>query len=379
MKKSFLLLLIVLSACAHRKPVQKPEQFTSEKCEEKFDQALETSSEKALDSVSELFTMNCFHEVISLGKYLRVQNRDKFFALSTEAAELLTPEGTFTEYVLESYERGYLSLLTSMSYLHLKKENEALIELRKSIEEQKAGLYNYGEDPVLNLLYGAMWDRFDSAMARPYWKRLTEDPSIDQSVQKFAQRRIDQIDQHSGRKILWQIDGYGYLPELDWHSDFIKREKGPYKITASTPFPESCQTEQSLLMSTESWVQKISNRYHSNYHPFLYTKSLIRAPVAIGYGIIGVSTGVAIGIGGCGISAKADSGGAELCEASLKVAGAMISATGNLVEYTLKPDLRHWRLLPKAIQLKQASADTLLAESCQTSSAMLRTVKLTPE
>lgn len=58
-------------------------------------------------------------------------------------------------------------------------------------------------------------------------------------------------------------------------------------------------------MSTNSWIKKLSTRYDSDYHPLLYTKSLVRFPIGIAYGIVGISAGTAIGVGGCVAAAEA--------------------------------------------------------------------------
>lgn len=49
----------------------------------------------------------------------------------------------------------------------MKKNDDALVEWRWGSQEQHAELYNFGEDPTLNLIMAALWDRFDTSMARP--------------------------------------------------------------------------------------------------------------------------------------------------------------------------------------------------------------------
>ncbi len=380
MKKIILpVLMLILTGCASTDDVKPPRHFTSLNCETAFEEVDNQKPDEQLDMVSDFFNHSCYNEVIALGNHIRKYRRDKIYNVTAEAIEIFTPEGTVTPYVMESHERGYLTLLISMSYLHQGQEDAALVELRRGSDEQKAELYNYGQDPILNLLMAALWDRFDTSMARPYWKFLSEFSPAATSLSQFAQERLKQIDSHPGEKIVWKIDGFGYLPELDWHADFLSQKKGPYRIEATTSFPPACASENSLLVPTQYWVDKIAIKYNSEYHPFLYAKSLARLPIGIGYGVIGVTSGLAVGIGGCGIAVQGNGdGAADLCGASLQAAGAIIGASGDLVSYTLKPDLRHWKKMPSAIYL---SRDESLAHepACLTShSSMFRTIQLTP-
>jgi hypothetical protein len=379
MKKTLLVLLsLVFVGCASIEKPAAPKHYTSLACQTSFEETAKFNSDTQLDMVSEFFNRSCFYEVIALGNFIRKHRRDKVYSLTTEAMEVFAPEGSFTPYVMESHERGYLTLLISMSYLHLGKEDSALVELRRGSEEQKAELYNYGQDPILNLLMGALWDRFDTSTSRPYWKFLSEFSPTDTSLSKFAQNRLKQIDTLPGEKVLWNIDGFGYLPELDWQADFIQQKKGPYRIETTSSYPPACSDEKSLLVPTQYWTDKIAVRYNSQYHPFLYAKSLVRLPVGIGYGLLGVTGGVTVGVGGCGLATQLGESGGELCKASLQAAGSIIQESGNLVSYTLKPDLRHWKKMPSAIFISK-SQDFDLGSSCLVShSSMFRTVKLTP-
>lgn len=374
---SFLALGMV--ACATQTPLSPMSQYTSETCRDVYEKSIHMSSNEQLDQVSDLFNRSCYSEVISFGNFLRKYRRDKFYNVTAEALEVFTPEGSMTDYVMESHERGYLTLLMALSYLHLGKENAALVELRRGADEQRAELYNYGQDPILNLLMAAVWDRFDSSMSRPYWKFLSELGTDFEVLSQFARNRLVKIDLHPGEKVLWSIDGMGTLPELDWSTDFIMRKQGPYRIEAKSQFPEACASETSLLMPTNSWLKKIAMKYKSEYHPWMYAKSLARLPVGLGYGVVGVTSGAVVGLGGCGLSAKAGSNGSdELCRASLYLAGWMISKTGDLVSYTLKPDLRHWKKMPSAIFLS-SGVEPMGAKNCSEEQASLvLSVRLTP-
>ena len=99
--------------------------------------------------------------MILYGEQARSEFRHKTFSLFKETGNVFVPEGAFIDYVLESYERGYLSLLLAASYASVQKQEEAKVELRQLDHELFTTLYNYGEDPVNLLLspcYGSEWE-----------------------------------------------------------------------------------------------------------------------------------------------------------------------------------------------------------------------------
>jgi len=217
-------------------------------------------------------------------------------------------------------------------------------------------LYNYGANPVISLLQAALWERFDPAMARPFWQQAVEFKNQDPQVSKFARARLAEIDRGGAAPAAWRIYGLGQLPGLDWNSTLLTPKKGIYKITSTAPFPKSCSSKDSLLVSTQSWSTKIAGRYDSEYHPFLFTKSLIRLPFGLAYGVAGVSAGLAVGVGGCLVDQSAKSSDGSLCQVSMKAGGYLMAKSANLVEYTLKPDLRRWKKLPSAFLISRLPA-----------------------
>ena len=66
-------------------------------------------------------------------------------------------------------------------------------------------------------------------------------------------------------------------------------------------------------------------------------------------GAVGVASGVAVGVAGCAAGIYLKTG--ELCTVSIQGAAYTIQKTGNLVEYTMGPDLRHWENVPKAFYI----------------------------
>lgn len=346
MRTLWLSFILVFGACAHRPEIASPQKFTSSLCRQRFTDAVLQEPLGQLNSLSDLYSQRCLHEVITLGSYIRSHHRDKFYSVLSEIGELATPEGSLTEYVLESYERSYLSLLLSLSYLGLGMEESALVELRHSVMDEGARIYNYGDDPVITLLQAVLWSNLDPVVSRPYWKRLSEKTVADASIRQFAKERVAELDQGESDIAEWKIYGLGYLPPLTWKTDFLKREKGPYKIRAAGAFPKACSTSQALLIPTASWSDKLSRRYEAGYHPLVYSKSLARVPFGLVYGAAGVTAGVATGVAGCGAASYIRS--EDLCRASLRGAVYVIEKTGDLVAYTLAPDLRRWERIPAA-------------------------------
>lgn len=254
-----------MAGCASSGPKAKaPEKFSRPHCEEIYRRAAPKPIEEKLNSISELYQEQCFEEVIALGRFTREQHRDKVYYFTTELAEVFTPEGSFTDYVMESYERAFLSVLLAMSHLRLDQEDAALVELRRSHDEEAALIYNYGTDPVLTALQASLWERLDPGQSRASWQKLSEYEGLEETIRGFARGRVQAIDK-SLTPVPWKIYGLGDFPALEGKSDFLSQKQGLYKIEANTPFPEACATTDTLLISTRSWQRKISYRYNSGY------------------------------------------------------------------------------------------------------------------
>lgn len=359
MEKLFLAAVLFLTACATLpSPAPEPTSFTSDVCRKLFVSSRKQPTEKRLDTLSELFNRGCFTEVISLGDFLRRTHRDKFYQLSGELGEVFTPEGSLTAYVMESYERTYLSLLLAVSYLNLNHRDDALVELRRAQDEGQAYIYNFGEDSVLQLLQAALWDRFDPNQARPYWKSVSLDAGQIAAVRLMAAARIQEIDLHPGVPVAWKIYGLGELPDLEWHLSAEHLRQSYFRVVPNQQFPHACADQHGVLVPTDSWLRKVGQKDQRSYHPLIFAKSLARLPVGLGYGLVGVTAGTVVGVTGCGadlyLSAAAHSQQLSgLCQTALVASGYLIQETGNLVDYTLKPDLRHWEKLPRAFYISR--------------------------
>lgn len=361
MKRLLGVLVLILASCASKSTLPPPQKFTSWKCQSLFEDVALANAPDQLNGVTDLFVAGCYQEVITLGSFVRIYHRDKFYQLTAEVMELATPEGSFTDYVMESYERSYLSILIALSYFNLNKREDALIELRQSMMDEDARIYNHGNDPVITLLHATIWSNFDLNVARPFWKRLSEDKTVSSEVRSFCEQRIQEIDSGKRTKDTWRILGVGSMPRLIWKTDFIKRKNGPYKIFPKGEFPQACIADSTIMMPTSSWTQKLSRRYEAEYHPLLYAKSIIRAPFGVTYGVLGTTTGVAVGVAGCAAGGYAGSAG--MCSDSIQGAAWIIGKTSNLVNYVMAPDLRHWENMPAAFVITRGNMYQLLG-SC---------------
>ena len=160
-----LLLFLFLVGCATTSGFRSDSlPFSAAECSRRILNARTLSPEEQLNEISRFYKSACYSEVIQLGGRVRDARRDKIFKITAEIGEIFTPEGTFTDYVLESYERAFLSVLIAMSHSRLGQSDAAMVELRRAQEEESALIYNFGADPAMALLQAAV-DRFRVAPA----------------------------------------------------------------------------------------------------------------------------------------------------------------------------------------------------------------------
>lgn len=309
---------------------------------------------RALNRISDLFASGCYAETVKIGSQARERFRHKDHSIAKEVAELFLAEGAMSDYVLESYERGYLSFLIALSYLHQNDLGAMSVELNKFYNEEVARLYNYGQDPVNALLQAVLWENFprEGFSARPFWLWLSRSELTDETVRTFAAARLAEFD----AKILrapWQITAVGRFPELDWSINFINAKSGYFKIEPKTSFPMPCSEGSTLVIPTQSWFKKIAMRHSHGYHPLVNTKSWIRLPIGVMYGVSTVVAGAAVVVGGCTLEVNGRTDGA-LCRISIEGGVALMAQTDEVVEYVLQPDLRHWENLPAALYVTTA-------------------------
>lgn len=329
-----------------------------------IDRAFDLSARiDTLNLLSEAFAARCDELVVQYGAQARSRFRHKSFSITREAANVFVPDGTFVEYVMESYERGYLSILMSASYIRLQKPAEGKVELRNLDHELFAPIYNFGEDPVNLLLSAVLWERAgDIGEARVDWLRLRDiqgrTEKSDGLLHRFAERRVSRIDSGEGRAEEWQVYRVGRFPGLDWDLQFTNSTSGYFSIAPKQPFMESCESATGLRIPTKSWFDKIAIRHSHAYHPLLNMQTWIRLPLGVTYSLIPVAAGAGVMVGGCMIDMAGDGKGA-LCQLSVIGGMAIMSAAPKVLEGALRPDLRHWDDVPAAIVVTRASAPGL--------------------
>jgi hypothetical protein len=323
---------------------------------------------KALNLLSEASMAHCDNLVVTYGAQARSQFRHKTFSVMSETANVFVPDGTFIEYVLENYERGYLSILLATSYIQLHKAEDAKVELRDLDHELFAPIYNFGEDPVNLLLSAVLWEKLgDVREAHVDWLRLRDFRIFamreDQLLRRFAEQRVSQIDSGEGAGAEWHIYQVGHFPQLDWDLQFTSSTSGYFSITPKQPFTASCVSDTGVLVSTESWFNKIAIRHSHAYHPLLNVQTWIRLPIGLTYSLVPVAAGAGMMVGGCMLDAAGKGKGA-LCQLSVVGGIALMKTAPQVLEGSLRPDLRHWQEVPAAIVVTRASEPN--QEPCMT-------------
>lgn len=308
----------------------------------------------SLDRISLLFYNECYAETIAAGTEARDRFKHKNYSVVKETMEVFVAEGTLTDYVLESYERGYLSQMLAMSYLRQGKHNALSTELNRFYNEETAVLYNRGQDPVNAMLQAAMWENFprQGFSARPFWLWLSRSERVADEVRGFAKARVADADAKT-KQAPWRIYGLGRFPELDWSMKFEDSKTGYFTIKPKRPFTEPCVDTFGMLLPTKTWFEKIAMRHHHRYHPLVNAKSWIRLPVGVAYGVSTVVAGAGVAVGGCGLASTDESLG-FLCRLAIEGGVALMAQSDDVIEAALRPDLRHWREVPEAIYISRS-------------------------
>jgi hypothetical protein len=316
-----------------------------------------------LNRLADAFAARCYDTVIVHGEQARSEYRHKTFSLMKETSNVFVPEGSFIDYVLESYERGYLSLLLAASYANVQKPDEAKVELRQLDHELFAPLYNYGEDPVNLLLSAVLWERVGELNeARVDWLRLRDLGLMwkgqQDAVRVFAARQVARIDEGQGFSEPWHVYGVGRFPELTWDLRFFGSTSGYFSVKASGEFLPACQSNTGVRLSTRSWFDKVAIRHSHGYHPFLNVQAWLRLPFGLTYSLIPLAAGAGVMVGGCMLDA-AGKGNGSLCQLSVIGGVALMRTAPAVLEGALQPDLRHWEHVPAAFVVTRASKPEL--------------------
>lgn len=316
-----------------------------------------------LNRLADAFAARCYDAVIVHGEKARAEFRHKTFFFMKETGNVFVPEGTFIDYVLESYERGYLSLLLAASYANAQKPEEAKVELRQLDHELFSPLYNYGEDPVNLLLSAVLWERVGEVNeSRVDWLRLRDLGVMwkgqQDEARAFAARQVTRIDEGQDFSEPWHVYGVGRFPELTWDLQFFGSTNGYFTVKAKGEFPPACQSDTGVRLSTRSWFDKVAIRHSHGYHPLLNVQAWIRLPFGLFYSLVPLAAGAGILVGGCMLDAAADGKGA-LCQLSVVGGVALMRTAPTVLEGALQPDLRHWEHVPAAFVVTRASKPEL--------------------
>lgn len=363
-KRTLLVLstVLVLAACQHR-DLRQPSTATCAS----FEQDMNFSqSVKTLNQLTEAFSRECYETVINHGARAQAEFRHKTFHVLKETASIFLPDGTLTDYVLESYERGFLSVLLATSYAHRQQLDDAKVELRRLDHELFTPLYNYGEDPVNILLSAALWEQLgEPGEARVDWLRLRDLAGLlkgsDEPIRSFADQQVRRIDEGRPLDGGWRIHGLGQFPGVDWDLQFTGSTNGYFLVTAQGVFLPACVSPTGVLISTHTWFEKIALRHNNAYHPLLHAQSWIRLPIGTMYSLVPVAAGAGIAVGGCMLDASGRGNGA-LCEISIRGGLVLMSTAPDVFKWALEPDLRHWERIPASFVVTTASG--LAQEPC---------------
>ncbi|MBI2060828.1 MAG: hypothetical protein HYT87_13755 [Nitrospirae bacterium] len=342
---------------------------------------------QALNLISTAYRSQCYDLVIKYGSKALRKYTHKTHFWSREVASIFIPEDMATGYVLESYERAYLSFLISASYMKKNEFEDSQVELRRMNDEMRAVLYTRGEDPVNILLQAIMWEKHgDAEEARVDWSRLGEFDQVGDTIRAYAAGRVEKIDLHPNATSDWKIFAFGQFPEVLWDLQFIHPKQGYLKVWTNKEFVTECASPTGVRISTTAWFNKIAMRHQHRYHPLMFAKSWIRLPIGMAYSITTVAAGSAVMVGGCGSGVALglaiaslqgaaqgavglDSGDdiqlrgtAALCEVSVKGGSAIMSKAPEVLESAVRPDLRHWENVPEGFLI--TAKDEFVQEEC---------------
>lgn len=331
----FSILLYILVGCATAK---KSEDVIGEgHCSERIYRARQGNIEEKLNSISDLFVQKCYPEVISLGSEIREKNRDKYYSLLSESTEAIFYEGVMTEYTLDSHERVFLSLLISISYLKQGKLVSAEVELNRAYEESVAQIYRSGSDEVNIFLQGLMWLQISGwDKAEPFLKKIETTDGYAPHLKRFVSSLRDyQLENKKAMQV--RVYTMGRMPSVRflWFSKYQKNYTPELSV-------KNCLSENSIILSTNSWVNQIEHREDTQKDPVLATKRALRVPATLLY------SGTVLAVGGTLTYLSA----ATNTEAPLYLALATIYYTYRTFVNGLAPDMRSWKNLPQAFYVQ---------------------------
>jgi len=348
-------LTVLLVGCQHRGPSPRATSTCAT-----LEQGVNLSRQvETLNLLADAFARKCYDVVLRHGARAQTEYRHKTYSVTRETAGIFLPDGALTAYILESYERGYLTVLLAASYLREKKADAAKVELRRLDHELFAPLYNYGEDPVNLLLSAVLWEHLgEPGEARVDWLRLQDQvgslKGLEPEIRSFAERQLARIDRGEAVQPAWQIYGVGSFPGVDWDLKFLGSSDGYFLVRPKGAFGPVCASDTGVRISTRRWFEKIAVRHSHAYHPLLNVQAWIRLPIGMVYSLVPMAAGAGVVVGGCVADAKGGGQG-KLCELSLKGGVALMKQAPKVLKGALEPDFRHWERIPATFVVTTAS------------------------
>lgn len=335
--------------CATEPEAPEPKRYA---CDGNYYVVDFVKADRALDTLSQFFEKRCFQNAIEVGLSIRQLHRDKTYHMTAELGEILVPEGTLTTYVLESYERIYLSILLAASFDGIHDRENAEIELRRAYEESVALIYNQGVDSTTLALQAALWENFGHFdWSEPLWRKALEvDGKDDSELRQFIERRLSLYD--NGKKIQpMSIYSIGEMPDVEWQTKIASGNT--YEVKSARPFFNTCSADGELVISSESWMKQFSNRYKN--HPVMTYKAVARMPVGLAYGTTLAAAGVGLFAGCIYVAASAHANDAQICSNVFEVSAGLFNVAGRVTDYMVRPDLRRWRRVPMGFYFTESS------------------------
>lgn len=351
--KNFLgiLLAILVSAGCSLLPKKKTSFWidSTSTCESIVSHINSSGIEMKLNYLIRLYKNSCNIELIKIAAEIRNQNRDKYYSIVKEAAEVVLYEGYAKDYVLESYERTYLSILMALAYRNLKDFSGMEIELNRAYNESVAQIYNSGEDEITVFLQGLLWlDLFGPEKALPFFKKIEGNPLWHSHLKLYASQIYKNA--ASNQKVKISIYVVHQMPEIHF-----SRIGHAYEVFKPSPKLKDCISPNGILLTTSNWVNQIKDRDNSKKDGLLNYKRAARIPISSIYA-------GAVLVGGVALYSLAPSSGMSH----------YILAAALLGSYTtfwdgMAPDIRYWSELPQAFYFT--------TETMPTSDPCLRRVK----
>lgn len=345
----FLPFFLLLSSCLGLHNKDSFDLNLNQSCQQLEKETAKLSAKKRLEGIYPLFSKACYQQVLSIGKSIQGEIRDKTYSITKESSELILYEGTVKKYVLESYERTHLAYIMALSYFEMGDLDNTKVQLRFANDEMLAQTYNTGEDELNLLLMADLWERLGSPdEALPNYRKILTFQNLGSALTSFVQAKISTLESKNySKKKSPQLHIYavGDFPNIIYNGG-----TSPFYEKYSMGYPlKNCQSQTGFLFNTHDWIRQISLRGHDDVSTY---KKAVRTPFVILY----TGTILAAGIYASILIAPSSAEGATL----------LTIATLGLASRTFingsAPDMHYWSELPSGFII--TTQDDLDKEPC---------------